>query len=721
MKKKLLSFGLLAAGLLTASNAMADDITYTEKFSCDFENNETLFTGASRVTVANADSTAAVNGSKVVAFTTANNSTNGYSYAAYDISSYTAAASNVKIEFDCYFPVCQPGYSFYFSLRDKDASPSHAKGSNGGYSKTGAIFNIGVNRGKIGSSKSTTNNFAINSTNLVAGSPLGQWIHVTLELNVSAKTYSYNVTTMADKTTSLYSGSDVAYLDADNVNSISQIELYGCINDQTAAMDNLVISTYADASTTSYTTQKYIVDSEGTATLYSTSGAITATVGDAVSASEDDMESFTTDEGVKYVYDSSNSSDVSSLTLTSTADNNVLKLYFKEADKYTATLNLSYGSNSETRTATAYEGDEAIVYYPVCFNVDGTYYMIDRNEGSPYYGVAFTEEGTKTVTYTEYTDDDIEFYGEGESMTISGTNKRVIASGDASDGSYVSYMTGLYYAQTDELEAGSYTVEINILDRKPTQSTYVCLYDDSSNELIETIDCKGNAGVKTFDITLSESSKINIGYSSNSGSFDYIIVRKAAAQTVPVTCTNSTSLMCTYSNLTQDLVFPDNGDVKAYVAKEYDEDKDEVTMEQITEVPAGTGVVLKATSADNLSVEATVSSGLESPSKNLLQATNGNTVSTTDGTNYAYILYDGLFYNLDADYAITAGLAYLWIERAPKTTSAKGVTLVFDDQATGINSVKAADNNGKVYNLQGIEVQNPTNGLYIKNGKKYIK
>jgi hypothetical protein len=48
--------------------------------------------------------------------------------------------------------------------------------------------------------------------------------------------------------------------------------------------------------------------------------------------------------------------------------------------------------------------------------------------------------------------------------------------------------------------------------------------------------------------------------------------------------------------------------------------------------------------------------------------------------------------------------------------------IVFDGEATAINGVatKAAENNGAIYNLQGVRVNKAQKGLYIQNGKKYI-
>ena len=50
------------------------------------------------------------------------------------------------------------------------------------------------------------------------------------------------------------------------------------------------------------------------------------------------------------------------------------------------------------------------------------------------------------------------------------------------------------------------------------------------------------------------------------------------------------------------------------------------------------------------------------------------------------------------------------------------ITLQGTKQTTGIVDVIAnkREGNGKIYNLQGIEIANPTKGIYIRNGKKFI-
>ena len=97
-------------------------------------------------------------------------------------------------------------------------------------------------------------------------------------------------------------------------------------------------------------------------------------------------------------------------------------------------------------------------------------------------------------------------------------------------------------------------------------------------------------------------------------------------------------------------------------------------------------------------------------------------VSATAVTDdYAYILNtDGLFHPANAG-TIPAGKAYLLKTDVP--TSARSLSLVFDDETTGINTVKGSEfmvNGSEFFDLQGRKVAQPTKGLYIVNGKKVI-
>ena len=62
--------------------------------------------------------------------------------------------------------------------------------------------------------------------------------------------------------------------------------------------------------------------------------------------------------------------------------------------------------------------------------------------------------------------------------------------------------------------------------------------------------------------------------------------------------------------------------------------------------------------------------------------------------------------------------AYLHVE----STSAKQLTIVFEDETTGVKTVKTVTlDGGKYYNLNGVEIAKPSQrGVYIHNGKKLI-
>ena len=101
-------------------------------------------------------------------------------------------------------------------------------------------------------------------------------------------------------------------------------------------------------------------------------------------------------------------------------------------------------------------------------------------------------------------------------------------------------------------------------------------------------------------------------------------------------------------------------------------------------------------------------------------------VGTYEKLNYGDI--NGDWYALKGGKFMKAGEgAYLnpyrfYLKR--KSSSAKESIDINLNEVTGIEAVQSADkraNNGKHYNLQGIEVNENYNGMIIMNGKKYLK
>ena len=74
-----------------------------------------------------------------------------------------------------------------------------------------------------------------------------------------------------------------------------------------------------------------------------------------------------------------------------------------------------------------------------------------------------------------------------------------------------------------------------------------------------------------------------------------------------------------------------------------------------------------------------------------------------------------------ANQTVATNRAYL--QTTFNATAARALTIVFDEESTGIQKIESAaanKENGAYYNLAGQRVAQPTKGLYIVNGKKYV-
>lgn len=140
-------------------------------------------------------------------------------------------------------------------------------------------------------------------------------------------------------------------------------------------------------------------------------------------------------------------------------------------------------------------------------------------------------------------------------------------------------------------------------------------------------------------------------------------------------------------------------------------------------IPAGEAVVLEGKAGtysfviDNESTAAPTEGNLLKGSDEAAETTGGDKyymLSTKEGVV-------GFYYGAEDGAAFTNGAhkAYLAVSGA----AAAANYFVFDGEATGINAIgKVVANNGKVYNLQGIEMNadNLTKGIYVINGKKVV-
>ena len=152
-------------------------------------------------------------------------------------------------------------------------------------------------------------------------------------------------------------------------------------------------------------------------------------------------------------------------------------------------------------------------------------------------------------------------------------------------------------------------------------------------------------------------------------------------------------------------------------------DGETVTLTQVNDIQAGTGVVLKS---EDGSQNITYSLPVINSSSTVKGDLQGNaTESTACNAFEGYTLYMlAINQNNEAQFtkvidgSIAAGKAYL---KVPTSASTRAFIVSFGDDATGIRAIESAENGDRqIYTLSGQRVTKPGKGLYIVNGKKVI-
>ena len=159
----------------------------------------------------------------------------------------------------------------------------------------------------------------------------------------------------------------------------------------------------------------------------------------------------------------------------------------------------------------------------------------------------------------------------------------------------------------------------------------------------------------------------------------------------------------------KDVTVPEG--VKAY-AVALDESNKFVTLEEVTEITAGTPVIVNATEAGEYTFEA--ADGASFSASNDLDVSDGSIV----GNGSIYVLANGSndvgFYLLAEGVTLPAGKAYLEVAGGAREFIGFG-------NATAIKAIETLKNNGVIYNLAGQQVKSAQKGVFIVNGKKVIK
>jgi len=221
----------------------------------------------------------------------------------------------------------------------------------------------------------------------------------------------------------------------------------------------------------------------------------------------------------------------------------------------------------------------------------------------------------------------------------------------------------------------------------------------------------GAISVAAGDVTITGSKAIRV--------YKIVFTPAESSDTRTITAAKEYTTHCD----TVALDFSGITDAKPYYVSAADTTAGTVTLSKFDGdlVPAGEGYILWNQSTSETSFEVPVYDGEPDFSgENLLTGADYEdaTIDETSLQYYnVYILKDGVFVP-SATGTFPKGHAFLVL---PKSSSDAKFSIVFDDGTNGINEVKTAANNGKIYNLQGIEVKDASNGIFIINGKKVIK
>ena len=145
-----------------------------------------------------------------------------------------------------------------------------------------------------------------------------------------------------------------------------------------------------------------------------------------------------------------------------------------------------------------------------------------------------------------------------------------------------------------------------------------------------------------------------------------------------------------------------------------------ITKEEVTQVPAGTPLLLKDEGAVTATVLGTTPAA---PAGNMLSVCNG----TIPTGKYAYVLAkngtSACFKKWTGDESALTGRVVLYIDIATTPEFIDLDDLSTDEgETTGVNEVRGQkkETRGEFYNLNGQRVAQPTKGLYIVNGKKVV-
>ena len=444
----------------------------------------------------------------------------------------------------------------------------------------------------------------------------------------------------------------------------------------------------------------------------------TGVVGETITITDGDLSEFYTGEGadrMKYIYVSNDAADKTIASDGST----VVTVTYRKAATWNYTVNAVCGDNTLTLAqASDFEGETITAPYPR-YLLDDAGNIYTTSTTNNQYNHTFTLDENNKVEQLNYSAhaSNVVFLVEGEDIK----NAKVCKDGNAAIRASNS-KTG-YNDEQDlivtSVPAGKYKIIAGVFDaaNNPTAS-----FDFVSGGT--TIFTATTTNVNLCEVTSDEFILNNVtneivlkaGGGSRQKSIDYIYIQKTGDISVTTSIT-SAGWATLYSDKALD--FTGTG-VKAYIGTV---NGSSLTLTEVTTVPAETAVIIEGEEGPyDIPV---IESSETNVAANVLKGTLEE-ITLTNDTEYDYYAMKVLSNNnvgfalvADEGTVIPAGKAYLQLRAT--TEAAKVQFFSLGGETTGIEAVETqAKEDGKYYNLMGVEVENPQKGIYIKNGKKVV-
>lgn len=474
-------------------------------------------------------------------------------------------------------------------------------------------------------------------------------------------------------------------------------------SDRRCYFDNLTITTTPGDYTVvdaDYTVK--FVDEEGTEIRESVTRS--GSPGSTIEATTGDKGSFwgTTK---KYYY---KSDDAEGKTIAANGST-VLTITYREAGTFNYTVNSSLGTLIYSSSTT--EGESVTVPFPTYELSEGKLYKANAiDDNSKKFSKTFTVSNngqTETITYTE-NKTNVVFYSEGERVSdiTSTTTSNANVRGSMCAAGYNGTENNVIVTTLSSF--GTYKITIATYGSK---GSYTFAFKAGDRSIVTAEYPGTNGPTYSGEFIITGNTDIIWPPTDENHAIDYIFIEKISDEAnITATTTSAGKGWATlYSDYALDFTNATPATLKAYTATL---EGTTVTLKEVQNVPAGTGVVLKSsTTGENVNYSIPVIASSTNDEKGSMT---GSTSDTHLDEGDAYLLgingENKAQFFINSEGTIAAGKAYLPAGNA----GAKALSVVFANDLTGITNANAAE-----------EIAQPAkrivNGQLVieKNGKRY--